>query len=33
MASCGAPECTNQVDKNYDIITLVAIIAMLLQLT
>ena len=30
MVSCGAPGCTNRVDKNSNIITLVAVIIMLL---
>ena len=30
MVSCGAPGCTNQADKNSNILTLVTIIIMLL---
>ena len=32
MVSCGAPGCTNRVDKSSNIITLIAIIVMLLKL-
>ena len=30
MVSCGVPECTNQADKNYNVITLATIIVIII---